>query len=209
VATFTDYVTRHWQGQEVTCRRVMRLIERTIDRQGQILLVPEVELHGWWTSLDLPDEQIIALYRDHATSEQFHSEFKTDLDLERLPSGKFDTNTLIMAMGGFVYNVLRWIGLVGLIGEHAPLRHPAKRRRLRTVMQELIYLAAKFYHRSRQYGLRFGRYCSAFEAGSSPIRVGRLVRLCQIPLFVNSLSRCLFSGNYSGNYSANKHEENA
>ena len=24
--------------------------------------------------------------------EQFHSEIKTDLDLERLPSGKFDTN---------------------------------------------------------------------------------------------------------------------
>jgi|GEM_PF-2572476 len=33
----------------------------------------------------------MVLYSDHATSEQFHSEFKTDLDLERLPSGKFDT----------------------------------------------------------------------------------------------------------------------
>ena len=38
---------------------------------------------------------VIALYREHATSEQFHSEFKTDLDLERLPSGKFDTNDLL------------------------------------------------------------------------------------------------------------------
>ena len=36
--------------------------------------------------------QIIALYADHGTHEQFHSEFKTDLDLERPPSGKFDTN---------------------------------------------------------------------------------------------------------------------
>jgi hypothetical protein len=32
---------------------------------------------------------VIELYRQHATSEQFHSEFKTDLDLERLPTGKF------------------------------------------------------------------------------------------------------------------------
>jgi len=40
---------------------------------------------------------VIALYRDHATCEQFHSEFKTDLDLERLPSGKFDTNDLVIA----------------------------------------------------------------------------------------------------------------
>ncbi len=30
--------------------------------------------------------------QDHDTSEQFHSEFKTDMNLERLPSGKFATN---------------------------------------------------------------------------------------------------------------------
>lgn len=36
---------------------------------------------------------------DQATSELFHSEFKTDLDLERLPSSKFDTNNLVMAFG--------------------------------------------------------------------------------------------------------------
>ena len=79
-------------------RRVLRLIERTINAQGQILLVPDYELDGWTTSL--PADQfsrsaIIALYADHGTHEQFHSEFKTDLDLTRLPSGKFDTNYLV------------------------------------------------------------------------------------------------------------------
>ena len=44
---------------------------------------------------------MIALYRDHATSEQFHSEFKTDLDIERLPSGKFATNALVMILATF------------------------------------------------------------------------------------------------------------
>lgn len=39
------------------------------------------------------EQQVKALYSDHATSEQFHSEFKTDLDLERLTSGKLNTNT--------------------------------------------------------------------------------------------------------------------
>jgi hypothetical protein len=29
---------------------------------------------------------VIALYADHGTHEQFHAEFKTDLDLTRLPS---------------------------------------------------------------------------------------------------------------------------
>ena len=164
VATFTVYQTHRWQGSEYTHRRVMRVIERRIDRNGQHLLVPEVEVEGWWTSLEHADAEIIALYRDHATSEQFHSEFKTDLDLERLPSGKFDTNTLVMVLGTFVYNVLRWVGLSGLIGEHSPVRHPAKRRRVRTVMQELIYVAGKFYERGRRLWLRLSRHCPAFPA---------------------------------------------
>jgi hypothetical protein len=37
--------------------------------------------------------QVIELYCQHATHEQFHAEFKTDMGLERLPSGKFDPRT--------------------------------------------------------------------------------------------------------------------
>src|SRR5690606_11452645 len=33
-------------------RRIVRITERTIDRKGQALLIPEVTLEGWWTSLD-------------------------------------------------------------------------------------------------------------------------------------------------------------
>ena len=50
-----------------------------------------------------------------------------DLDLERLPSGKFDTNDAILHLGAFAYNCLRLIGQLGLTGKIAPLRHPAKR----------------------------------------------------------------------------------
>lgn len=164
VATFSVFVTRRWQKQDYTHRRVMRVIERSIDKKGQRLLVPEVEMDGWWTSLELADRHIIALYQDHGTSEQFHSEFKTDLDLERLPSGKLDTNTLVMVAGTFVYNALRWMGLTGLIGEHSPVRHRAKRRRLRTVMQELVAVAGKFYARSRRLWLRLSCHCPAFAA---------------------------------------------
>ncbi|MDX9835617.1 MAG: transposase [Desulfobulbus sp.] len=108
-------------------------------------------------------EQVIALYRDHATSEQFHSEFKTDLDLERLPSGKFAPNALVMALGAFAYNILRAIGQIGLLGQFAPIRHPAKRR-IRTVIQELIYLAARLISTGRRLILRFSRHCPVFAA---------------------------------------------
>jgi hypothetical protein len=151
-------------NKDYTFKRIVRVTERTIDRHGQMLLAPEITLEGWWTDLDLPSEKVIALYRDHATSEQFHSEFKTDLDLERLPSGKFATNALVMALGAFAYNVLRVIGQLGLLGEHTPVRHPAKRRRIRTVIQELIYLAARLISSGRRLKLRFSRHCPAFQA---------------------------------------------
>jgi hypothetical protein len=52
---------------------------------------------------------VIRLYRTHGTSEQFHSELKTDLGLERLPSGEFQTNELVLLLGMMTYNLLRVI----------------------------------------------------------------------------------------------------
>ena len=149
------------EGWEYTVRRVMRVIERRIDKRGQALLVPEVEVEGWWTSLDLACEEIIALYADHGTSEQFHSEFKTDLDIERLPSGKFATNAVVLACSVLAYNILRWLGQRGLTGPGSPVRHRAQRRRIRTVMQELMYLAARLIESGRRLTLAFDRRCVA------------------------------------------------
>ena len=151
--------------QELACRRVLRVIERSTDKKGQGLLDPEIELEGWWTSLNLPAEKIIALYQDHGTSEQFHSELKTDMDLERLPSGKFEVNSLVMSCAALAYNILRYIGQLGLLGDKTPVRHGAKRRRLKTVMQELMYLAARLIETGRRLRLRFSRHSGLnFEA---------------------------------------------
>lgn len=160
VALFDVRETRTDDHHTYPLRRVMRVIERTIDKHGQSLLVPEVEIEGWWTSLLWCDEEtVIALYADHGTSEQFHSEFKTDLDIERLPSGKFATNALVLACATVAYNMLRWIGQNGLLGADAPPRHRAKRRRLRTVMQELMYLAARLIRTGRRLKLALAYGC--------------------------------------------------
>jgi hypothetical protein len=154
-------VERCFGGKDTSLRRIYRLTERTIVK-GQALLVPQLELDVWETSLTLPAEQVIALYCQHGTHEQFHSEIKSDLDLERLPSGKFATNALILSLGALTYNILRLMGQQALIGPQAPIRHPAKRRRIKTVMQELIYLAAKLTRQAGRWVLDFGRYCPAF-----------------------------------------------
>ena len=138
------HIRQVYEGKTYQFQRIMRAEERTIDKHGQFLLVPDLKVEGWWTTLIMPDERVIKLYEDHATSEQFHSEIKSDMDMERLPSGKFATNALILSLGGLAYNVLRYIGQLGLIGDKTPVRHPAKRRRIKTVIQELMYLAARF-----------------------------------------------------------------
>ena len=147
---------------DVAVRRILRLTERSRLANGQVLLLPETTLEGWDTTLpaEISAEAVIALYADHATHEQFHAEIKTDLDLERLPSGKFATNDLILTLGGMAYNLLRMIGQATLLGPDAPPRHPAKRRRVKTVIQEVITQAARVVHHARQWILSFPEYGS-------------------------------------------------
>ena len=142
-----------------TTRRVMRLTERTIDAKGQLLIEPLYVLEGWSTSLEQRQfnaQALITLYEGHGEHEQFHSEFKTDLDLQRLPSGKFDTNALVCALAALAMNILRLLGQGGLHGPDAPVRHQAKRRRIKTVIQELIYRAARLIEHGRRRVLGLG-----------------------------------------------------
>ena len=145
-------------------RRVYRLTERTIDKRGNALLLPEYVLEGWTTTLPqkFTPAEVIALYCDHATHEQFHSEFKTDMDLERLPSGKFDTNYLVCQLAAVAMNLLRLIGQNTLNDSDTPVRHVAKRRRIKTVMQELMFKAARMIHHAGRCVLGLGASDPAF-----------------------------------------------
>lgn len=146
---------------------MLRLIERTIDGRGQHLIQPQFTLEGWSTSLSAAQfsaTDIIALYADHGTHEQFHSEFKTDLDLQRLPSGKFDTNYVVCGLAALTMDILRLMGQAGLHGPDAPVRHAAKRRRLKTVMQELVYRAGRLIEHGRQLILGLGANDRAAQA---------------------------------------------
>ena len=86
------------------------------------------------------------------------------MDLERLPSGKFDTNDLVMCFGALTYNILRYMGQSCLLGPNSPVRHKAQRRRIKTVMQELIYQSARLMKKGRQFILRFGRHSPGLSA---------------------------------------------
>ena len=152
------------EGSALQARRVYRLIERTIDKRGQQMLMPEYTLEGWGTTLPerFEAQAIIDLYADHGTHEQFHSEFKTDMDLTRLPSGKFDTNYLVCALAAVSMNLLRLVGQHTLHEPDSPVRHSAQRRRIRTVMQELMFKAGRLLSHARQWVLGLGANDSGF-----------------------------------------------
>ena len=83
---------------------------------------------------------------------------------ERLPSGKFDTNDAVLSLAVLAYNSLRLIGQHCLLGKDAPVRHPGKRRRLRTVMQEIMYLAVSVAEHARLMVLGLVHHASAYAA---------------------------------------------
>ena len=125
---------------------VFEVIERTIDRSGQALILPEIEVNTFWSNVKERAGRVIELYHDHGTMEQFHSELKTDRGLEKFPSGKYGVNQIILQMGMCAYNALRYIGQ-GMLEEKEVLPIKQKegtvRKRLVHVIRYIIQMAGK------------------------------------------------------------------
>lgn len=151
-----EYMTTDGESKRICMRIVYEIIERTIDRYGQILLVPDIEMNTWWTNLGWSDDDIITSYHAHGECEQYHSEIKTDMDVERLPSGKFSTNELVLELTIIAYNLLRMIGQESL--KHRPDRkRRVKRRRIRKVIDNLVLCASHVTEHARKTFMALGR----------------------------------------------------
>lgn len=159
----TVYIGSTWRNfstekdGEFAIRMVYEIRERTTSADGQTMLFPETEINMYWTSLGVSDEELIELYHNHAVCEQYHSEIKTDMGIERLPSGKFETNSLILKLTMIAYNILRIIGTAAMKGHDMPVRHSTiKRRRIRTVIDNLILIAGHLTDHARKLRLALG-----------------------------------------------------
>ena len=149
--------------EDVPVFMVVEVVERLTSPDGQELLIPDLDVSTWWTNLPDSEAECVQLYRDHGTSEQFHSELKSDMGVERLPSGKFATNALVLNLAALSFNCLRIIGqralrMTGLL----PRTFNVVRRRLRSVMQDLIHIACKVVSHANAKTLKFGRNCPWF-----------------------------------------------
>jgi len=151
-STFKDlfYATEDGEQKSICNRIVYEMIERDSSPDGQFFLEPEIELNMFWTNLGESDQEIIDLYHAHGECEQFHSEIKTDMGVERLPSGKFDTNELVLELTMIAYNILRMLGQETVHQGKAPSKRIVARKRIRTVIQNIIHFAGQLTKHARQ-----------------------------------------------------------
>ena len=134
---------------------VVEATERTILASGVRLLFPELEVESWWTNLPFPARECVEPCHGHGTSEQFHSELKSDLGLELLPSGKFATNALVLGLATISFNCLRLTGDAALV----PPRKASdpKRMRLRSVLLHFIKIGCKLVRHANTVLLKVSR----------------------------------------------------
>jgi hypothetical protein len=150
--------------QDIPVEIAFEITERSIDKNGQMLLINNIELATYWTNIGEATSSIVWGYHNHGTSEQFHSELKTDLDVERLPSGKFRVNSLILTLSMCAFNALREIGMKMLdFKEDAPVKMNVQRKRMSSVLRDMIYIGCKMVKHSGSLILKFGRNCKWFE----------------------------------------------
>jgi len=134
---------------------VFKVTERYEDKSGNTLLIPNIEVETYWTNLFEYPEDIIEIYHARGTSEQFHSELKTDMGIERLPSGKFAVNSLLLHIAMIAFNALRMIGQTALsFKEELPYKTNVFRKRLRKVIDDLIRVGCKLVYHGRKWILR-------------------------------------------------------
>jgi hypothetical protein len=127
------------------------------DKNGDSLLFPEIEVDLYWTNLAEDAQTIVDLYKDHATSEQYHSEIKTDLSFEKLASGKYRVNKMLLAALTNAYNILRIIGEMTLLNQiYLPEGTTGDRDRIRikTVLRDIIYTSARYMRKGKDMVLR-------------------------------------------------------
>ncbi len=157
--TFRDvtYTLPDKTEKTVGIRTIYEIIERTIDKNGQFFLVPDIEPGTYWTNLPLQDQEIIDLYHGYGESGQYHSEIKTDMDVERLPSGKFDSNKLVLELTVIACNILRIIGQESLKKRDDPGRKKVRQRRIRTVISNLMQFAGHLTEHAGRLVLSIGK----------------------------------------------------
>jgi hypothetical protein len=82
------------------------------------------------------------------------------MDVERLPSGKFLTNSLVLRSAMLAFNVLRKMGSDLLsFPEDLPVKLDVTRRRIKSLIQNLVNVAGKLVRTGGRVVLKVSKRC--------------------------------------------------
>ncbi len=141
----------HWPDID----HVFKITVRETDCEGNYFLFPDLQVEIYLTNLHENPETVIDLYHNHGLSEQFHSELKSDMNVEKFPSGKMAVNSLVLHIAMIAFNTLRFIGQQALgLKDLLPYKHKGRRKRLRKVIDDLIRISCKLVHHANQWKIR-------------------------------------------------------
>ncbi|MBV1749651.1 MAG: transposase [Desulfomicrobium sp.] len=141
----------HPLGATGVRRAVRQIFEVTevLSKDGVFMMISEVRVCVLWTNLEFDAGQALTLYRNRSTSEQHHGAFKTEMAMERPPSGKFCVNATFLRLGMLAYNMLR-VASVDLVVARMQGLKKANRRRTKTVMRSMMSICARITHYARK-----------------------------------------------------------
>ncbi len=144
------------KGRNLRCIAEVRTSEFMPDGTRYISEELGAEAATWWTSLpDADPRTVVMLYHDHATMEQHHGELKTDMGIERLPSGKFETNRLYLQLAYVAMTVNRLIGDRAAACDPSlsprPSRPAPKRLRMRTILKRYVFVPCRLVWTGRRF----------------------------------------------------------
>jgi hypothetical protein len=145
---YRGFVMREIGKKKRAVRQIFEVTE-VLSKDGVFMMIPEVRVCVLWTNLEFDADQALKLYRKRGTSEQHHGEFKTEMDMERLPSGKFAVNAAFLRLGMLVYNMLR-VASVDLVVARMLGLKKANRRRTKTVMRSMMSICARITRHARK-----------------------------------------------------------
>ncbi len=81
----------------------------------------------------------------------------SDIDVERLPSGRFEINELVLELTVLVHNILRMTGQESIGRKGTETKYKVRRRRLRTVIGNMIMMASHVTEHACQLLIGLGR----------------------------------------------------
>ncbi len=126
-----------------------KIAGRNRNKFYQLLLILETEVETCCTSFGVFDEKVIEMYHNHAICEQYHSELKSDMNVERLFSGKFDTKALILKFAIIAFSINRKITVEVMNGNVSPVHH--------LTIDNILMIAGHFTEHAHQFNPTLGR----------------------------------------------------